>query len=260
MISMRKLLLSISIAVGLTMIASPALAATLNLSSTGVNVAEGETFTLTVSQDPQSEANYTTKIDVSFPADLLEVQSFNFADGWMPLSQSGYDLVDNSTGHLAKTAGYPGGIAESTTFGTVTFLAKADGNAVVEISSDSVVYDADNNNILTGLPVQTSVSISEASTIVDVEPTPTDDTGDVTDDSEIQQPEGLVQQESTEDSEEEQQAEVTPTAQAGEVAGAQEGNQIPVWPIVAVAALLLAGIAGFVYYSRRVKSKSEDIQ
>jgi len=167
---MKKYLITILLgAFGIMAIADPALAAT-SVSFTPVNasVRQGQTFTLTIGVNPQGVKNYTAKTELHYPADLLEVKSFTFANSWMPLAQPGYDLTDNANGVLVKTAGYPGGVSSEVTFGTVSFLAKKSGNGTITLNSgNSLALDANNQNVIAGASVQTAVAISAPS------PTPT---------------------------------------------------------------------------------------
>ncbi|MEK7160515.1 MAG: hypothetical protein AAB724_00660, partial [Patescibacteria group bacterium] len=107
---MKKTLFIILLgAFGVMAMAAPALAATSVLfTPVNVSVSQGQTFTLTIGVDPQGVKNYTAKMELSYPADLLEVESFTFANDWVQIFESGYDLIDNVNGLLIKTAGYPG--------------------------------------------------------------------------------------------------------------------------------------------------------
>ncbi len=158
---MKKIFLTILISVSaLAISVMPALAATTaSLAPTSVSVKEGQSFNLTVSVDPQGVKNYTIKMNVSFPADLLEAKSFNFSSGWMAISQPGYDAIDNVVGSLIKTAGYPGGFSSNAVFGVVSFTAKKSGSGVIKTTAASQAFDANNQNVLAGI-AQTSVSIS----------------------------------------------------------------------------------------------------
>lgn len=140
----------------------PALAAssTLTLSPTPITVTQGETFTLRVAIDPAGSTAYTVRTELTFPSTLLSVKSFSFASNWIPLTQSGYDVTDNTNGDLKRTAGYPGGVKTATTFGTVTFLAKETGSAAIQTGASSFAYDANSNNTLSGTPVQATVTIN----------------------------------------------------------------------------------------------------
>ncbi len=159
---MKKTLITILLgAFGVVAIAAPAFAATnVSFAPVNVSVRQGQTFTLTIGVNPQGAKNYTAKTELRYPADLLEVKSFTFAPSWMPLSQSGYDLTDNTNGVLIKTAGYPGGISAPITFGTVSFLAKKSGNGTIALNSNSFALDANNQNVLASASVQTAVVIS----------------------------------------------------------------------------------------------------
>ncbi len=142
-------------------VAAPALAATsVSFTPISVSARQGQVFTLTIGINPQGVKNYTAKTELRYPADLLEVKSFAFANGWMPLTQPGYDLTDNANGVFIKTAGYPGGVSSSVAFGTVSFLAKKSGNGTIALSSNSFALDANNQNIIAGATVQTAVAIS----------------------------------------------------------------------------------------------------
>ena len=172
---MKKLSLAILLGglMSLTLAASALAATGVSFSPTNVSVKQGQTFTLTIGVNPQGVKNYTVKTELRFPADLLEVKSFSFANGWMPLSQTGYDLTDNTNGVLLKTAGYPGGLSAATTFGTVSFQAKKSGNGTISLSGNSMALDANNQNVLSG-GAQTAVAVSATvTTPTPVTPTPT---------------------------------------------------------------------------------------
>lgn len=161
-------------AFGLMILAAPALATTsVSFTPVNVSVRQGQTFTLTIGVNPQGAKNYTAKAELHYTADLLEVKSFTFANGWMPLSQSGYDFTDNTNGVFIKTAGYPGGVSSPVTFGTVSFLAKKSGNGTIALNSNSFVLDANNQNVLAGASVQTAVAISAPAPAQTTPKTPT---------------------------------------------------------------------------------------
>jgi hypothetical protein len=159
---MNKKLITIIFAIGLLFSAMPAMAATnFSFSPATVNVTEGKTFSVSVASNPNGVANFTTKMVVSFPADLLEVRSFTMGDNWMPLIQPGYNLVDNVNGSLIKTGGYPNpGYSSSVNFGTITFYAKKAGTGTVRIGTGSVSYDATNKNVIGTSPSMVSLVIS----------------------------------------------------------------------------------------------------
>ena len=156
---MRKLLFTISLAaLGVIVLAMPALAATtVSLSPVNISVTSGKNFNVVIAVNPQGASNYTERIELDYPADLLQVKSFSLGSNWMALSQTGYDLVDNANGTLIKTAGYPGGLSSSATFGTISFYAKKAGSGVIKLGTGSLALDANNQNVLSGTP---SVSVA----------------------------------------------------------------------------------------------------
>ena len=184
---MKKILLTIISAVfGITALTAPAFAATVSLSPININAIEGESFNVVIAVDPQSIDNYTAKIALDYPADVLEAKSFVLENGWMAMTQSGYDLVDNTNGALIKTAGYPGGISSTTTFGTVSFLAKKTGNGSIKVGDEAFVLDANSQDVLSGTP-----SVSIAVTVPSSEPVvqePTVETPTVTPSTETVSP------------------------------------------------------------------------
>lgn len=158
---MKKIFTIILGWLGILVFATPVLATTnLLLTPATIDVAEQEHFTLMVSVSPKGIKNYTAKVELEYPADLLEVESFAFASNWLQLNQPGYDLIDNTNGLLIKTGGFPGGVSELITFGTVLFSAKKTGEGIIKIGEDSLVLDAENQNVLIGPLVQTSVTIA----------------------------------------------------------------------------------------------------
>jgi hypothetical protein len=144
------------------LLATPALAANFIFSPATVNMEIGKTFNLTVSLNPGADKNTTIKMEIKFPADLLQVNSFSFGNtgSWIALAQPGYDLIDNTNGVLIKTAGYPGGVASQLVFGTVNFTTKKAGNGKIQIGANSLALDGNNKNTLTAAPVETNVVIA----------------------------------------------------------------------------------------------------
>ena len=166
----KKLSAIILSVVSLGLMAAVASAATISFTPINVSVRQGQTFTLSISVNPQGVKNYTAKVELQYPANLLEVRSFNFGNNWMALSQPGYDLTDNIGGKLIKTAGYPGGVSSTDVFGTATFYAKQSGNGVIKSGSSSLVLDANNQNVLAVAVLQTAVSILPAVSAPGVSP------------------------------------------------------------------------------------------
>ena len=146
--------------IGIMMGLTPVLAATdILFSPASITVKQGQTFILSASVNPQGVKNYTVKLELNYPADLLEVKSFTFGSKWMPLSQPGYDSIDNTKGVLIKTAGYTGGLSSIASFGTISFLAKKTGSGTIVVGDDSLALDSTNKNVLSGTP-QVSVTVT----------------------------------------------------------------------------------------------------
>lgn len=161
---MKKNAFFIALAVlGGIVLSFPVMAATTaSLSPASVSVVPGQSFNVAVGVDPQSVKNYTVKIELHFPADLLEVKSFVFSGSdWMAWNQAGYDLTDNTNGVLIKTAGYPKGFNSAAAFGTVTFFAKKAGSGTIQTASGSLTLDVNSQNVFSG-SAQVSVTIAEA--------------------------------------------------------------------------------------------------
>jgi hypothetical protein len=172
---MRKNLFTIILVMfaGAIFLAMPAMAVTtVSLSPASVSVVSGKNFNLTIAVNPQGVNNYTGKIELNFPADLLQVNSFNFGNDWMAFPQAG-DLIDNTNGTLIKTAGYPGGISSSVTFGTVSFLAKKAGKGTIQVGNNSLALDSGNQNVLSSTLAQASVNITAPVSPPAPAPTPT---------------------------------------------------------------------------------------
>jgi len=127
-------------------------ATTISFLPAAVNIKTEQTFNLSVAVDPQGIKNYTVKLKINYPADLLEIKSFSFGSNWMALSQPGYDLIDNTNGVLIKSAGYPGGLSSSATFGTISFSAKKAGSGTIKTDTGSLAIDANSQNVLSGTP------------------------------------------------------------------------------------------------------------
>ncbi len=158
--TMKKfLLIGFVLVCGLAVATVASAAGSITLSPTAKTVVPGQTFTVNVTATPTGTA-YTVKAVVRYPANLLEIKSFSFASGWLPLTQAGYDTVDNAGGVLVKTAGYPGGLAAGKVLGTITFKAKAVGSATVTVGGDSMLLDSGNANLFSA-GGQTIVTIKQ---------------------------------------------------------------------------------------------------
>jgi hypothetical protein len=170
--NMKKNILTITLAtLGLLAFCNVTLAATVvSLSPSSVSVNSGQSFNVSVSVNPQGVNNFVEKIELKYPADILQVNSFTLGNSWMALTQAGYDLTDNTNGVLLKSAGYPGGLSSATTFGTVSFSAKKAGKGTISIGGNSVAFEANSQSAISGSPVSVTIT---APTVVAPKPTTT---------------------------------------------------------------------------------------
>ena len=162
---MKKILFYLAL---LTVLVIPAVssASTVSLSTTG-NYVVGRSYTVDVVVNPQTSKIYTSKVVVNFPAEILEARNFTFSNGWMPVSQSGYDLIDNNGGVVIKTAGYTSGLVAPTTMGTITFYAKKTGAGNISVASASQLLDSESKNVFV-VSANVAVVVNEAPVIAPV--------------------------------------------------------------------------------------------
>ena len=145
--------------------AGPALAATnMTLSPTNVNVRAGQSFNISVMVNPQGTTDYAERLVLNYPSDLLQVNSFTTAGTWIPLTQAGYDSVDNVNGTLIKTAGYPGGFSSATTFGTISFHAKKAGSGIIMVGNNSIAFQVNSQSTPIGNNVTFAVTTATRNT------------------------------------------------------------------------------------------------
>ncbi len=167
---MKKILYSIfAIAIALPVIAS---AATFSFAPSSGSFAPGLTFSVAVYINPSAGEEITVaKLSSVFSTNGLEVTSFKQADGWVSLPTPGSDLIDNTTGKLIKTAGFPARVKTSKLFGTLTLKSKSEGTATISVEGDSMMLDSTNANkfvastgasftIVTPIPKTTTVTTS----------------------------------------------------------------------------------------------------
>jgi len=226
-------------------------AATFSFSPSTGSYAPGKTFNVTVYVNPAPGETITTaKLSASFPSDLLEVSSFAIESGWIPLTQPGYDSIDNAGGKVIKTGGYTAKVQSQQKFGVLTFKTKGNGSAPLSTDVDSILLDASNVNkyvassgatFSINAPVVTpEVATPPTNTVVQPTPSETDvnaDTGD-------------------------NQAEDSTTTQLGEnelapqpaAAVEANGGSIPAWAWALVIIVLLGIISYFTFYLPRRKN------
>ncbi len=163
---MKKIFITTAfILAGILSVVSPALATTVSFYPSSIQVAKGQTASISLTVNPAGTTDYTEKVEVKFPANLLQVSSFNFGGTWMALNQPGYDSIDNVNGLLIKTAGYPGGFSSPMNLGTVTFRAIGTGSGYITVGSNSIAFQVNSQSLLTGPGASVTVTAPVAVTI-----------------------------------------------------------------------------------------------
>jgi len=149
-------------------------AATFSFVPSTSTLSVGETFNISVYVNPSSGESITTaKLFAIFEAETLEVVSFSIESGWIPLTQPGYDLTDNTSGKLIRTGGYPAKVQSQKKFGVLTLKAKSAGTATINIDSNSLLLDTTNTNKYVSSAGATFTIMAPTPTPEVVEPTPT---------------------------------------------------------------------------------------
>lgn len=146
------------------MIFTRAEASSIIFNPNSINAQAGKTFSLPVLIDGTGAGNYTVRIFLKFPTDLLEITSFTFSSNWITLSQPGYDEINNNSGQLIKTAGFPGGFSGRVPFGTINFRVKNAGEGVLTVENQSFILDAVNTSTLASRP-QVRVLVTEGAVL-----------------------------------------------------------------------------------------------
>ena len=166
---MAKLPARIAAALGLALTLGPTLAvpgsvqaATLGLRSSAATVAEGATFTVTLSVNTQGKAINNAEAIVTYPSDLLEAVSTSRGGSIFTLWIAEPSI---STGSVTLNGGVPnpGYTGSGGSIASVTFRARRAGTATIGISGAAVrENDGLGTDILTGAGSVT-VSITPAS-------------------------------------------------------------------------------------------------
>lgn len=140
--NMKKIIIII---IGLTLtLPTMASAASFVVNSTASTYNVGDIITVSIAVNPTPNTSYTSMFDASFSTDTLEVVSFSMNDKMLAIKQLGYDAIDNNSGLLIKTGGYPGGVNTVTNFGTLVLKAKKEGVGTLTINDNSKLLDENN--------------------------------------------------------------------------------------------------------------------
>ena len=132
----------------------------------------GNTVTLQVSVNPAGATIYTAMLDARFSPDTFEVVSFTLNEALLPLKQSGYDALNNTTGVLTKTGGFTG-IVSTASFGTIVLRAKASGSGTFTIADSSKLLDGSNVDQQSGNQT-VAYAVTAPAPVVKQTPTTTD--------------------------------------------------------------------------------------
>lgn len=232
----NKTLIFAAIVAFFTLAATASAMTTVSLSPVSANIEEGQTFNLAVSVNSQVVKSYMVKLEIKFPADILEIQSFNFGNIWVPLSQPGYDLTDNTNGILIKSAGYPGGLISQADFGTIVFKAKKNGAGAIQITGNSLAFNVESLNVISGLPIGIPITITQV-----ISPTPETPT----------QPKTTVEPITEEKSEQPAAQTATQNSLAAAIGGFLTLGTGSVWLGILVGLIILAIIAYAIYSLRK---------
>ncbi len=170
---MKKILSILFLALLVISFFTPASASTLSFSPVSIKVVKGQKFNLKINVTPVGGKNYTVKTNIKFPANLVKVDSWTYGTNWMPIRKPNYDYLSNSEGLVTRTAGYPEGFSSAVTFGTISFIAKSDGEGVVEFTGENLILDDSNNNDYTS-GNKVNISVKEITEEVPLEIKPTE--------------------------------------------------------------------------------------
>jgi len=153
-----KKITAIILTFGILATALPVLATTVSFSPAAIEVVKGHSATVSIVMNPAGVANYSEKVEIKYPANLVSVTGFTQASPWIALPQPVYDLIDNVNGLLIKTAGYPGGLTVPAAFGSVTFSALKAGSGTITVGDQSLAFEASKQNAIGGPALSLNVS------------------------------------------------------------------------------------------------------
>ncbi|HAQ02704.1 hypothetical protein A2467_01570 [Candidatus Nomurabacteria bacterium RIFOXYC2_FULL_36_8] len=172
----RKILISVFLFLAIV-VPQITLASAISLRSSTSTTEPGKTFSLSIYANGSGVASYTAGVTLKFPADLVSVESFNYSGPWIPITASGYDTIDNTSGSLIKTAGYPNGFTNEVLVGTALFKVKKTGAITITTNQASYILDVDSNSTL---KTYGSFSVTSSTPVVKTTPPPSTPTPTVT--------------------------------------------------------------------------------
>ena len=137
--------------------------ATLSLSPASQNVGVGSNFAVRVSLNPNGESIDTARSVVQYSSDLIEAINFQLTG---PLNNTSPGNYLNANGTLSGGGfSISGGVNSASSFATITFRAKAKGQARVSLSPASRAISAGAEKINTGGLNSVVVNIGDAQVV-----------------------------------------------------------------------------------------------
>lgn len=246
---MRNSFITILLLGALVLLPSAAHAATVELSPNSLSREVGETMALNITVDPAlGETAYTAKVQLTYPTDVLDFESFTLSSDWQALTQAGYDVEDEADGVIIKTAGLPGGFSDARSFGTITFTGTGAGNGAIEAVDASIIFDENNDDIAEALPTTVAVSVSEVTTQVQTTP---EDTTSVPQTQVVETPAEEGESEEAPGTEVAEEAGATSSDNQVAAAGEAPLNMQLLLTLLVILFAALSGVFGYLWYRNR---------
>lgn len=87
---------------------------------------------------------YTVISSLEYDKNLLTFRGASYQPGWIPVTPD--EVTDTTNGLIKRTAGYPVGLKQTASLVKYTFVARAPGDAVVNVKGGSA-YDANSTDL-----------------------------------------------------------------------------------------------------------------
>lgn len=116
-------------------------------------------FKLQINITPSGVVNYDSKIIVTYPQNLLTLNSFELGNDWLPLSGLGNNLNNPEIGLFVVSGLYPNKLTDEILFGEITFITKNPGYGSITLESNSEIISEKDESIGNTEGVQTLIAI-----------------------------------------------------------------------------------------------------
>ncbi|MFA6407117.1 MAG: fibronectin type III domain-containing protein [Candidatus Paceibacterota bacterium] len=128
----------------------------ISIYPTQITVIKGDLVTITLVARPETSKKYGAQIELSYPSELLELRSVEYARGWKPAydEENNYDDVEN--GIIHRVIAYPAGFTEPLRVMSLTFFAREDGAGLVKTTNGITLLLRNNK---TALRMETKLSV-----------------------------------------------------------------------------------------------------